>query len=223
MQLNSEFDQVVVIRTQEMPWLASNSAGISVRHLEHVEIENQRTTSVYKLDAGASLALHSQAAGAEIIVLEGACSDESDVYSEGTYTKFSPGISKNMFSEQGCLLFIKQGHLQKDDCENVVVDVKNNSWRQGMVGGLSVMPLSEFKGEHTALVRWQPGTVFNAHRHWGGEEIYVLKGVFEDEYGRYPKGTWLRNPHMSQHAPFSQEGCTIFVKVGHLPENDNSK
>jgi anti-sigma factor ChrR (cupin superfamily) len=83
-----------------------------------------------------------------------------------------------------------------------------------MVGGLSVLPLSEFKSEHSALVRWQPGTVFNSHRHWGGEEIYVLEGVFEDEFGRYPAGTWLRNPHLSQHAPFSKEGCTIFVKVG---------
>ena len=42
--------------------------------------------------------------------------------------------------------------------------------------------------------------------------------VFEDEHGRYPSGTWLRSPHLSQHAPFSKEGCTIFVKVGHLPD-----
>jgi anti-sigma factor ChrR (cupin superfamily) len=60
--------------------------------------------------------------------------------------------------------------------------------------------------------------VFTPHRHWGGEEIFVLDGVFEDEHGRYPAGTWMRSPHLSQHAPFSSQGCTIFVKVGHLPD-----
>ncbi|MEI6182940.1 MAG: cupin domain-containing protein, partial [Polynucleobacter sp.] len=28
---------------------------------------------------------------------------------------------------------------------------------------------------------------------------------------------WIRSPHMSLHQPFSKEGCTIFVKTGHLP------
>jgi len=59
--------------------------------------------------------------------------------------------------------------------------------------------------------------VFNPHRHFGGEEILVLDGVFSDENGDYPKGTWLRSPHMSMHRPFSKEGCLIYVKTGHLP------
>jgi anti-sigma factor ChrR (cupin superfamily) len=54
--------------------------------------------------------------------------------------------------------------------------------------------------------------------HHGGEEILVLEGTFEDEMGRYPKGTWIRSPHLSTHAPFSTEGCTILVKTGHLPQ-----
>ena len=93
-------------------------------------------------------------------------------------------------------------------------------WYRGLVDGLSVMPLAEFGTQHTALVRWAPGTRFNPHRHYGGEEIYVLEGVFEDEFGRYPAGTWLRSPHLSAHCPFSIEGCTILVKVGHLLQDE---
>jgi anti-sigma factor ChrR (cupin superfamily) len=52
--------------------------------------------------------------------------------------------------------------------------------------------------------------------HAGGEEILVLDGTFEDEHGAYPKGSWLRSPPLSRHAPFSREGCTILVKTGHL-------
>ena len=82
--------------------------------------------------------------------------------------------------------------------------------------GLTVLPLSQFGTQHTALVRWSPGTHFNRHRHYGGEEIFVVDGTFEDEHGRYPKGAWLRSPHLSEHQPFSTSGCTILVKTGHL-------
>lgn len=60
------------------------------------------------------------------------------------------------------------------------------------------------------------GTHFQRHTHWGGEEILVLEGEFGDEHGRYPEGTWIRSPHMSQHSPFSESGCPIYVRVGGL-------
>jgi anti-sigma factor ChrR (cupin superfamily) len=84
-----------------------------------------------------------------------------------------------------------------------------------MVPGLNVMPLMK-EGSGSTLVKWAPGTYFNPHRHYGGEEIFVIDGVFEDEHGRYPQGSWIRSPHLSMHKPFSIEGCTIFVKTGHL-------
>ena len=63
---------------------------------------------------------------------------------------------------------------------------------------------------------WAPGTVFQPHTHWGGEEILVLDGVFEDEHGEYPAGSWLRSPHLSQHASRAPKGARILVKTGHL-------
>jgi anti-sigma factor ChrR (cupin superfamily) len=71
-------------------------------------------------------------------------------------------------------------------------------------------------GQRINSVRWAPQTYFNPHRHYGGEEIFLVDGVFEDEHDRYPAGSWIRSPHMSSHQPFSKEGCTIFVKTGHL-------
>ena len=83
--------------------------------------------------------------------------------------------------------------------------------------GLQVLPLHEFDGVSTALVRWAPDTRFNTHAHPGGEEILVLQGLFRDELGEYPSGTWLRSPRWSRHTPFTgAEGALIYVKVGHL-------
>ena len=72
------------------------------------------------------------------------------------------------------------------------------------------------------LVRWPvlarcPSLSPYPHGHPGGEEILVLEGVFQDEQGTYPAGTWLRNPPGSCHHPWSVVGCTIWVKTGHLP------
>jgi anti-sigma factor ChrR (cupin superfamily) len=79
------------------------------------------------------------------------------------------------------------------------------------------MSLHEYGTEHVALVKWAPDTRFAAHTHWGGEEILVLEGVFHDEHGAYPAGSWIRSPHQSVHTPFTgDEGALIYVKVGHL-------
>ena len=60
--------------------------------------------------------------------------------------------------------------------------------------------------------------MFQPHKHWGGEEILVLEGTFYDEHGVYPKGTWIRSAHLSEHHPYTkEEGALIFVKTGHLP------
>jgi anti-sigma factor ChrR (cupin superfamily) len=106
--------------------------------------------------------------------------------------------------------------MNPDDQQRVAISTTQMPWANGLVKGLQVMPLHSYGTENVALVKWDAGTQFQHHRHLGGEEIFVLDGVFEDEFGTYPKGTWLRNPSGSRHSPFSQSGCLIYVKTGHL-------
>jgi anti-sigma factor ChrR (cupin superfamily) len=75
----------------------------------------------------------------------------------------------------------------------------------------------------TSLVRFSPGSFFPFHEHGGGEEVFVVDGVFEDEYGRYPAGTYLRDPIGSSHAPFAKEGCTLFVKLWQFAADDKER
>ena len=70
--------------------------------------------------------------------------------------------------------------------------------------------------EKIRLVRFTPGTRAPEHDHPGGEEIFVLDGTIADGDGTYPQGTWVRFPDGSRHQPWSEEGCTLYVKVGHL-------
>jgi len=68
-------------------------------------------------------------------------------------------------------------------------------------------------GQVTSIVRYEQGATFAAHDHPEGEEILVLEGVFSDEHGDWPAGTYLLNPEGFRHAPFSKPGCLLFVKL----------
>lgn len=215
MNLHSDYSARVVLNHNDLPWMASPEAGVKRRLLDRCGDEVARATSVVRYEPGAVFPKHSHARGEEIFVLEGTFSDETGDYRAGTYIMNPPGSHHTPFSNEGCTLFVKLQHLGSDQVHQEVVDTNTEPWLQGMVPGLNVMPLMR-QGSGSTLVRWAPQTYFNAHRHFGGEEIFVIKGVFEDEHGRYSEGSWIRSPHMSLHKPFSREGCTIFVKTGHL-------
>ena len=72
----------------------------------------------------------------------------------------------------------------------------------------------------TSVVRYAQGSAFPRHTHGGGEEILVLEGVFQDEHGDYPAGTYFRNPPGTSHVPASKGGCTIFVRLWQFREGD---
>ncbi len=72
----------------------------------------------------------------------------------------------------------------------------------------------------TTIVRFAPNSSFSAHTHGGGEEYLVLEGVFQDEDGDFPVGSYVRNPPTSRHTPSAAEGCTIFVKLCQFDPED---
>ncbi|MBU2760844.1 cupin domain-containing protein [Acidithiobacillus sulfurivorans] len=217
MQLNTDWSKTVVIYTPDLPWQGSPAEGVQRRLLERDGEEAARATSVVRYVPGAHFPEHQHPLGEEIFVLTGTFSDETGSYGPGTYLRNPPGSAHAPYSDEGCILFVKLRHFNPRDLQPVRVNMAQARWSSGLVDGLTVLPLADFEGEHTALVRWQPETYFQAHRHYGGEEILVLEGIFADEHGEYPAGTWMRSPHWSAHQPFSKEGCLILVKTGHLP------
>ncbi|WP_060507512.1 cupin domain-containing protein [Pseudomonas sp. NBRC 111124] len=99
-------------------------------------------------------------------------------------------------------------------------------WLASPLPGVERRPLFRIGGEKaraTSLVRYAPGSHFSAHQHPAGEEFLVLEGVFEDERGQYPAGSYVRNPPGSAHAPRSAEGCTIFVRLQQFHPEDREQ
>ncbi len=215
MNIRADYSQRVVLNHHELPWVSSPQPGVERRMLERIGDEVAKATSIVRYQAGSRFSAHTHELGEEILVLDGVFSDETGDYPAGTYIMNPPGSSHAPFSNSGCTLFVKLRHLGPDQVEREIVDTNSTPWLQGLVPGLTVMPLMR-QGTGSTLVRWAPETYFSPHRHFGGEEIFVVSGTFEDEHGIYPQGSWIRSPHMSLHKPYSREGCTIFVKTGHL-------
>lgn len=153
----------------------------------------------------------------ELLVLQGALLIGEDSFGPQSYVRLIPGQALDLKTQTGCVLYENRRDWTETEEGSFALAGERLEWRQGMVPGLKVTSLHEGLTKHTALVRWAPETRFNPHTHVGGEEIYVLEGVFRDEHGAYPAGTWIRSPHLSHHRPFTEaEGATILVKVGHL-------
>jgi anti-sigma factor ChrR (cupin superfamily) len=214
--LNMDFSRQAVINTNELDWSPSRLAGVTRKPLAREAAESGHATSIVRYEPGSKFDEHTHPQGEEIFVLEGIFSDESGDFGPGTYIRNPPGSSHSPYSEPGCVIFVKLQQFEPDDSASVRIDTHSTNWFQG-AGNLQVMPLHQFNGEHTALVKWPAGERFLPHRHMGGEEILVLSGKFLDEHGQYPALTWLRSPHLSEHFPYVEEETTILVKTGHLP------
>lgn len=76
----------------------------------------------------------------------------------------------------------------------------------------------------TTIVKFDPNQEFPRHTHDGGEEFLVLDGVWRDDYGAFPKYSYVRNYIGSGHTPsIGEEGCTILVKLRQMSHNSNDE
>ena len=216
--VNSDLSQQVVVDTLSMPWQSSPSDTVWRKPLYREGGEFGPVTSVVRYAAGGKFRTHSHPEGEEILVLEGDFCDEHGRYPKGSYLLNPDGSQHAPYSDSGCILLVRLRQYAGDDRPQINIDTTKAQCLQGMVEGLTVLPLYSQPNytENMALVRWQPDTYFTRHTHPGGEEIFVIAGTFEDEHGSYPKGSWIRSPHMSTHTPFSRQGCLIYVRVGGL-------
>ena len=217
MKIRADFSQKEVVRPGEAEWVASPQAGVDRLMLDRIGEEIARATSLVRFAPGSFFPFHEHGGGEEILVLEGVLEDEYGTYPAGTYVRDPVGTSHQPFTKTGCLLFVKLWHFAPNDTVRKVIDTQAGAWLSHGPVGPATKTLHEFGGEVTSLMYFPPGVQLDRHVHEVGQELLVLDGTFSDEEGDYPKGTWVRFPEGSAHAPYSMQGCTLFAKAGQLP------
>jgi anti-sigma factor ChrR (cupin superfamily) len=116
--------------------------------------------------------------------------------------------------------------LNADFSQRVAIHAAKLSWIPSPMAGVDRRMLDRIGDEvarATSIVRYAPRSHFSPHTHGGGEEFLVLEGVFQDEHGDYPAGSYVRNPPTSRHTPGSEPGCVIFVKLWQFDPADRTE
>ncbi len=116
--------------------------------------------------------------------------------------------------------------VNADFTKRVAVHFDQNEWVASPAAGVERKMLDRIGEEvarATTIVRFAPGSAFAAHTHDGGEEYLVLDGVFQDETGDFPVGSYVRNPPTSSHTPSAKDGATILVKLHQFDPADRTE
>lgn len=114
-------------------------------------------------------------------------------------------------------------NLNSDFGVRVAIHAGSLPWVASPMAGVERRMLDRIGDEvarATSIVRYAPGSHFSPHVHTGGEEFLVLEGVFQDEHGDYPAGTYVRNPPQSSHRPGTEIGAVILVKLWQFDPDD---
>ena len=116
--------------------------------------------------------------------------------------------------------------LNADFLRRAVVHAARLPWVASRMAGVERRMLDRIGDEvarATSIVRYASGSHFSPHTHGGGEEFLVLEGVFQDEHGDFPAGSYVRNPPTSHHTPGSAQGCILFVKLWQFDPGDRTQ
>jgi anti-sigma factor ChrR (cupin superfamily) len=219
-EVNADANATICIHTHDVPWQATEHAGISEKVLERInDPEKGRVTALLKFEPGASLPTETLTTRTEIMVLDGRLSDGIETYGRRTFVRNPAGTEVTLSSDEGCEIYIKRRIPFRDDDERFVVDTETCEWTSFPHRGADVVHFyrdrhgidtSRF-GEVRAEVK------IPSHDHAMGEETLIVDGCLKDEYDTYGPGTWFRFPVGVPHAPYTEEQtCVMLIREGDL-------
>ena len=221
MKINAEFDQRIIVHSNEIDWIDSPIVGVSRRPLDRVGGEVARATSIVRYAPGSYFSPHVHTGGEEFFVLDGVFQDEHGDFPAGSYIRNPPQSSHTPGSRDGCIIFVKLWQFEMDDRSHVRIDTNHiEAIPHREMPGVSVTPLYKDEWEQVELQIWEPNSVITFQAPLG-VELLVLDGSFIEDGDHLQSGSWLRLPAGSNFFARSEnQGCRVWVKRHHLGQID---
>lgn len=219
MEINTNFDERVVLQTDAMDWVPSPMSGVDRRMLDRIGGEVARATSIVRYAPESFFSAHTHTGGEEFLVLEGVFQDEYGDFPAGSYVRNPPTSSHTPRAEKGCTIFVKLWQFDPDDRTFVRKPTDDGTYLISPgEEGVEVLPLHRDEREDVRMERWAPGAEVDRTLP-GGMELLLLEGSLT-EGGEVLNGqTWLRLPRESLfQAKAGPKGALFWVKTGHLAE-----
>lgn len=217
MNVAAQFDQRVVVHSEQLPWVASPMPGVQRRLLDRVGDEVARATSIVRYAANSVFSPHIHSGGEEFIVLEGVFQDEHGDYPAGTYVRNPPHSKHKPGSQKGCIIFVKLWQFQPQDRYRMSVQTSSLKATSSLMHtGVLNTPLYKDDIEEVSLLTFEPYAEIKLKVN-GGAELLVLQGSVQEHDDELCKYSWLRVPLNSQiSAKAGEHGAKVWLKTGHL-------
>ncbi len=218
MELNADFEERVVVHSDQLEWSASPMVGVDRRMLDRIGGEVARATTIVRYAPKSSFSAHTHTGGEEFIVLEGGVfQDEHGDFPQGTYVRNPPTTAHTPGgSDLGCVIFVKLWQFDMDD---------RNQFRKTMAdelvapvdGGVATAELHRDDRETVTYSHIDAGATLR-NSDVGGIEVLVISGSIVESGEALGKGGWLRLPPQGQRllATAGDEGAKVWIKTGHL-------
>lgn len=220
MNINSDFNQRVVVHAGTMAWVPSPTPGVERRMLDRVGGEVARATSLVRYAPRRQFPFHVHGGGEEFFVLEGVFQDELGDFPAGSYVRNPPGSSHSPWSDQGCVILVKLWQFHQADDTAVRIDTSScEPIAQPGCLGVRVLALHRHESEDVRLEYWEPDTLVEVPHQPGGLELFVLEGSLEESTTQLVRHSWLRvPPNHAWRARSGPTGVKLWVKAGHLAD-----
>ncbi|WP_299284747.1 cupin domain-containing protein [uncultured Tateyamaria sp.] len=214
MELHADFDQRVVMHSDDIDWVASPMPGVDRRMLDRIGGEVARATTIVRYAPDSHFSAHTHTGGEEFIVLEGVFQDEHGDYPAGTYVRNPPTTSHTPGSKPGTVIFVKLWQFDMDD---------RNQFRKSMadtlgapVDGVATGTLHQDARETVTYHHLDAGATLSMNVN-GGIEALMIDGTLTQGGDTLRKGSWLRLPDgEALQATAGSEGAKVWIKSGHL-------
>lgn len=219
MELNADFTTRAAMHGATIDWIASPMAGVDRRMLDRLGGEVARATSIVRYAPESHFSAHVHSGGEEYLVLEGTFQDEHGDFPKGTYVRNPPQSSHTPGSVEGCIIFVKLWQFDAADRTQISVDTQSvKPQKTEDRPGVEIRSLYRDEREDVRLEQWAANARVSLDLP-GGIELLVLDGSFEEGGETFTYQSWLRLPKGSKLDAISgPDGCTLWVKSGHLAE-----
>jgi anti-sigma factor ChrR (cupin superfamily) len=214
MELNANFNERIVVHTDQIAWLASPIPGVDRRMLDRIGGEVARATTIVRYASQSKFSEHTHTGGEEFVVLDGVFQDEHGDYPAGTYVRNPPTSAHTPRSELGCTIFVKLWQFDLRD---------RTQFRKTMTEGLSApvdgVAVTELHRDDREVVTYSEIAAGSTLRSAdpGGIEILVISGTLTESGETLGTGAWLRLPDGSSlKATAGVDGAKVWMKTGHL-------
>jgi anti-sigma factor ChrR (cupin superfamily) len=214
MDLNANFEQRIVVNSEELDWVASPMPGVDRRMLDRIGGEVARATSIVRYAPDSKFSAHTHTGGEEFIVLDGIFQDEHGDFPAGTYVRNPPTTSHTPGSEMGCTIFVKLWQFDMDDRSQFRKNMSDDLATP--INGIATTELHRDDREVVTYSHIDAGATFT-NTDTGGIEMLVISGSLVDAGDMLTKGSWLRLPDgQPLIAVAGRDGAKVWIKTGHL-------